>query len=558
MGDDDRRHAEEPAAGASRDLIQGRRYCEERAWADGFHSLSQADKQAPLGVTDLELLATSAYLIGRDEDFFESLDRAHGAYRNAGETTRAARCAFWLGLNHLLQGETGRGTGWLAGARRLIEQENSDCAERGYLLLPTAEQLLGADDYGAAYATATDAVEIGDRFGEADLISCARHLQGRALMGQGRVEEGLALLDEAMIAVTAGELSPLMTGLVYCSVIEACQQVYALARAWEWTSALTKWCEAQPQMVAFTGTCLVHRAEIMQLHGAWPDAIEEARRACARASQGVAQQPPAAAFYQQAEVHRLRGDFTAADEAYRFASQRGYEPQPGLALLRLAQGRNDAASAAIRRVLSATTDQLQRTRLLPAYIEIMLTVGDIEDARGACGELASIAEGLDTGILDAMAAHARGAVELAEGNARAALGPLRRAFETWQRVEVPYEAARVRVSMAMACRAFGDDEGAALELDAARAAFDRLGAAPDLARLDSLKKDAPPDRPHGLTPRELQVLRLVAAGKTNKAIAAELVLSGKTVDRHVSNIFNKLDVPSRAAATAYAYRHKLI
>ena len=558
MGDDDRRHAEEPAAGASRELVQGRRYCEERAWADGFQSLSRADKQASLGVADLELLATSAYLIGRDEDFFESLDRAHGAYRNAGETTRAARCAFWLGLNHLLQGEMGRGTGWLAGARRLIEGENIDCAERGYLLLPTAEQLLGASDYGAAYATATDAVEIGDRFGEADLISCARHLQGRALMGQGRVEEGLALLDEAMIAVTAGELSPLMTGLVYCSVIEACQQVYALARAWEWTSALTKWCEAQPQMVAFTGICLVHRAEIMQLHGAWPDAIEEARRACARASQGIEQQPPAAAFYQQAEVHRLRGDFTAADEAYRFASQRGYEPQPGLALLRLAQGRHDAASAAIRRILSATTDRLQRTKLLPAYVEIMLTVGDIEDARGACRELASIAEGLDTGILDAMAAHARGAVELAEGDARAALGPLRRAFEAWRQVEAPYESARVRVLMGMACRAFGDDEGAGLELDAARDVFEQLGAVPDLARIELLTKGAASGQSHRLTPRELQVLRLVAAGKTNKAIAAELFLSEKTIDRHASNIFNKLDVPSRAAATAYAYEHKLI
>jgi DNA-binding CsgD family transcriptional regulator len=440
----------------------------------------------------------------------------------------------------------------------LIEREKVDCVEWGYLLLPTSEQHLGAEDYDAAYATAADAVEIGDRFGEADLISCARHLQGRALIGKGRVEEGLALLDEAMIAVTAGELSPLMMGLIYCSVIDACQQVYALARAWEWTSALTEWCEGQPQMVAFTGTCMVHRAEIMQLHGAWPDAIEEARRACARYSEGIKQQPPAAAYYQQAEVHRLRGEFTAADEAYRIASQRGYEPQPGLALLRMAQGNTDAAAAAIRRVVSATTGQLRRTRLLPAYIEIMLAVGDIEDARDACHELAGVAENFDTAVLGAMASHARGAVELAEGDARAALGPLRSTFEVWQRVEAPYEAARVRVLMGVACRAFGDDEGAGLELDAARAVFERLGAAPDLARIDALTKDAPSGHRHGLTPRELQVLRLVATGKTNKAIAAELFLSGKTVDRHVSNIFNKLDVPSRAAATAYAYDHKLI
>ncbi len=558
MGDVKQRQAKKRVTEMSGELAQGRQCYAASAWADAFALLSQADTDVPLGVADLELLATSAYLVGQDGVFQDALKRAHGAYLSAGETTCAARCAFWLGLSLLFMGETGRATGWLAGARRLIEREKVDCVEWGYLLLPTAEQLLGAEDYDAAYATAANAIEIGDRFGEADLISCARHLQGRALIGKGRVEEGLALLDEAMIAVTAGELSPLMTGLIYCSVIDACQQVYALARAWEWTSALTKWCEGQPQMVAFTGTCMVHRAEIMQLHGAWSDAIEEARRACARYSEGIEQQPPAAAFYQQAEVHRLRGEFTAADEAYRIASQRGYEPQPGLALLRMAQGRTDAAAAAIRRVVSATTGQLQRTRLLPAYVEIMLAVGDIEDARGACHELAGIAENLDTAVLGAMASHARGAVELAEGDARAALGPLRSTFEAWQRVEAPYEAARVRVLMGMACRAFGDDEGAGLELDAARAVFERLGAAPDLARIDALTKGAPSGHRHGLTPRELQVLRLVAAGKTNKAIAAELFLSGKTVDRHVSNIFNKLDVPSRAAATAYAYQHKLI
>ena len=449
MSNIEQHQAKKRANEVSGELARGRRYSEKRAWADAFQSLTRADEQAPLGVEDLELLAKSAYLIGRDEEFLKTLDRAHNAYRKAGETTRAARCAFWLGLCLLLKGETGRGTGWLAGARRLIEREKSDCVERGYLLLPTAEQLLGADDYDIAYATAADAIEIGDRFGEADLVACARHIQGRALMLKGQVEEGLALLDEAMIAVTAGELSPIMTGLIYCSVIDACQQVYALARAWEWTSALAQWCEEQPQMIAFTGTCLVHRAEIMQLHGAWRDAIEEARRACERYTQGTEQQPPAAAFYQQAEVHRLRGEFRAADGAYRNASQRGYEPQPGLALLRMAQGRTDLAAAAIRRVESATTDQLQRTRLLPAYVEIMLAVGDIEDARGACRELANISESFDTGVLGAMAAHARGAVELAEGDAQAALGSLRRAFEAWQQIEAPYEAARVRVLVGM-------------------------------------------------------------------------------------------------------------
>jgi DNA-binding CsgD family transcriptional regulator len=301
----------------------------------------------------------------------------------------------------------------------------------------------------------------------------------------------------------------------------------------------------------------VHRAEIMQLRGAWQDAIQEAQRARER-GQGVSLQTVAAALYQQAEVHRLRGEFDSAEEAYRSASHCGLEPQPGLALLRLAQGRTGAAVAAIRRAVSATADRLQRTKLLPAHIEIALAAGDLQEARTACRELEEIAASLDTAVLGAMAAHARGAVELADGVAHAELGSLRRAFDVWQQTEAPYMVARVRVLIALACQALGDHDGGGLELDAARAVFEQLGAAPDLASIDSLIRGAPSGRPHGLTPRELQVLRLVAAGKTNKAIATELFLSEKTVDRHVSNILTKLDVPSRAAATAHAYQHELI
>jgi ATP/maltotriose-dependent transcriptional regulator MalT len=557
MSDQHRRHRPRPgsAAPAAREL--GRACYARRAWAEAHRALSQADDAIPLDAEDLELLAMSAYLIGRDDDYLRMLERAHQAHRDAGRCLPAVRCAFWLGLRLLFRGETGRATGWLGRAHRLLAGEKRECAEHGYLLLPVVEQRLAAGDSAAAYAAADAAAAIGERCGEADLVAIARHLQGRIRLRQREVEAGLALLDEAMVAVAGGELSPLVTGLVYCSVIEACQQVYALGRAREWTAALSRWCEAQPEMMAFTGLCRVHRAEILQLQGAWPDAIAEARRAGERA-QDVNPRAAAAALYRQAELHRLRGDLAAAEQAYRGASERGAEPQPGLALLRLAQGRTAAGASAIRRALDMTADRLARTRLLPAYIEIMLAAGDVEDASRACHELEQIAESFDATVLAAVTGQMRGAVDLAEGDVKAALGGLRRAFEMWQRIGAPYEAARVRVLVATACRALGDEDGAALELAAARAAFERLGAAPDAARAGRLMSDVPPTLAHRLTPRELQVLRLVATGKTNRAIADTLVVSERTVDRHVSNIFTKLDVASRAAATAYAYRHRLV
>ncbi|WP_193367449.1 response regulator transcription factor [Pelagibius marinus] len=542
----------------SDELGQGRRSYDARAWRDAFEYLSRADEEEPLRAEDLERFAVAAYLTGEDDRFLEILGRAYKAYLDADQPARALRCAFWIGLTLLLRGETGRGTGWISGAQRLMQREGLDCVEQGYLLLPSAEQSLGGDDFDTASKTAAEALEIGERFGDIDLIACARHVQGRVLMGQGQVEQGLACLDEAMVAVTSGDLFPMMTGLVYCSVIDACQQFYALARAWEWTTALASWCAEQPQMVAFTSSCLIHRSEIMTLHGAWSDAIEEAQRACESRTARPDTQQPAAAFYRQAEVHRLRGEFALAEEGYRSASRRGFEPQPGLALLRLAQGDTVAAAAAIRRIVDATSNRPQRAKLLPAYVEIMLAAKDIEAARGACRELAGIAEGFKAEAMEAMAAHARGTVDLAEDDATAALGSLRQALEAWQRLEAPYELARARVAAGLACRVLGDDEGANLEFDAARDVFERLGAAPDLRRVAALTGEAA-DRPsHGLTPRERQVLSLVAIGKTNKAIAAELGVSGRTVERHVSNIFNKLDVPSRAAATAFAYEHDLI
>jgi DNA-binding CsgD family transcriptional regulator len=539
-------------------LERGRECCERHAWGEAWRLLSLSDGHVPLDGADLERLALCAYLTGRDDDYLHTLERAHGAHLIAGARLRAARCAFWLGLRLHFRGESGRASGWYARAHRLLEDAPQDCAEAGYLLLQVQEEHAAAGDLPAAVDAVARAAAIGERCGDADLVACARHLQGRLLIAQGDVARGLALLDEAMLAATTGLLSPMVTGLTYCNVIDGCHEAHALGRAREWTDAMTAWCTAQTDMVAFSGVCLVHRAEIMQMRGAWDDALDEAQRAFERCQQARNVATAGKALYQRGEVHRLRGEFAAAEQAYAVASRCGNDPQPGLALLRATQGDAAAAASAIQRALAATGNRWQRARLLPACVEIVLAAGDAAAARRACDELEQIAAGCGSDELHALTAHARATLALADGDAQAALLASRRALQVWQQAEAPYRMARVRLLAGLACRALGDADGAALELDAARAVFEALGAAPDLTRLDALTESVAPQRPHGLTRRELQVLRLLATGKTNKAIAGELFLSEKTIDRHVSNIFAKLDVPSRAAATAHAYEHKLI
>ena len=547
-----------PVANAVAELEQGRWAYATQAWLDAYEALSAADRLNPLGAEDLELLATSAYMVGREEEYLGLLERAHRAHRDVGHGLAAIRCAFWVGVILARRGELGRAGGWLGRARRLLDREGGDRVERGYLLLPVVFEQEASGSWEAAAATAGEAAAIGERFGDSELFALAAHEQGHILIRNGRLGEGLRLLDETMVAVTSGELSPIVSGIVYCGVILACRDAHEVRRAQEWTAALTRWCERQPDLVAFTGQCLVHRAEIMQLHGAWSEALKEARRAGERCSQ--AENPSAAgeAYYRQAEIHRLTGELGAAEVAYREASRRGREPQPGLALLRLAQGNHDGAAATIRRVAAETSEPGKRAAFLPAYVEIMLAVGDLEAARGASADLGRLAEGFEGGALGAMAAQAQGAVELAGGNARAALERLRRAARVWQELGAPYEAARVRGLVAIACRELGDEDTATLELEAARDAFASLGAAADRARVSSLAGTAAAADAHALTERELEVLRHLAAGETNKTIAAGLVVSVRTVDRHVSNIFAKLGVSSRAAATAYAHEHRLV
>ncbi|MFW6051829.1 MAG: LuxR C-terminal-related transcriptional regulator [Myxococcota bacterium] len=542
----------------STELERGRASYARHEWDAACDALTRADRDAPLALDDLERLGWSAAMTGRDDVLLDALERLYHACGERGEHLRAARFAFWLGFRLFGLGEAGRGGGWLARAQRSVEEAGEDGAERGYLLLPVIHRHLMGDEHEAAHDLAAEAADIGQRFGDVDLVTFARNLQGRALVRSGRVAEGLALCDEAMLAAAAGELSPLVTGLVYCTVIATCNQVYALDRSREWTAALAEWCEAQPQLVAFTGSCRVHRAEVMQIGGEWHQAITEARQAAERFADAPDPEAVAEAYYQQGEIHRLRGELDAAEAAYGHASRYGMEPQPGLSLLRLAQGRVDAACSALRRVLGATTEPWQRARFLPACVEILLAAGEIDEAAEAAEELERIASTFDTEVLRAMACHARGAVRLARGDAAGAVPLLRTAFRTWRQVGAPYLAARIRVLLARACHALGDEDGARLERDAARQVFEELGAAPDLAALDPPQQATASHRPHGLTPRELEVLRLVARGLSTKAVARELGVSGKTIDRHLSNIFGKLNVSSRAAATAFAYEHGLV
>lgn len=539
-------------------LGRGRESFGRRAWGEAFAQLSAADRDAPLDPGDLERLATSAYLLGREADSAQVWERAYRELVHGGEPARAARCGFWLAFGLLNRGETARGAGWLAKAQRQLAEERRECAERGYLALPGAIQHVQTGNAADAVAISGEAADVGERCGDVDLVALARCVQGRALLRLGHTAEGLTLLDEVMVAVLADEVSPVVAGDVYCTVIEGCHEVFDLRRAGEWTAALTLWCEAQPDLVLYRGQCLVHRAEVMHVHGAWSDAAAAAQRAYERLAQPPGHPATGASCYLLAELHRVRGELPEAEEAYREAGRWGRQPQPGLALLRLAQGRADAAAATIRRAVGEAPERPTRPGLLAAAVEILLAAADQAGARASAEELSGIAAEVDVPLLHAMGAHAAGAVLLAEGDPEAALDPLRRAWRLWQGIESPYETARVRVSLGQACRAVGDEDGAQMEFDDAGRVFAQLGAAPDLARVAALSGRAPAAGAGGLTTREVEVLRLVAAGMSNRSIAAVLVLSEKTVARHVSNILSKLGLRSRSAATAHAYQRGLV
>lgn len=538
-------------------LEQGRDQYRRKTWGGAFLSLSEADAQEPLKAEDLVLLATSAHLTGRDAERDGLWARAHQQFLEAGNPPAAARAAFTLVMGLTDRGEFAQAGGWLARANRGLEEYGVECVEQGYLMLPMAIRSIHSGDVAGGLEAFSQVAKIAERFGDVDLITMSRLGRGRGLVILGEIDEGFSILDEAMVSVTAGEVSPIVSGVVYCAVIETCQDVFDLRRAQEWTAALSHWCSSQPDLVPFRGQCLIYRVEIMQLKGSWPDAMEEARRAC-KLFEAFPSQPAApAAYYRLGELHRLRGELSRAEEAYRQMSRMGGTPQPGYALLRLAQGQPEAAALSILTATEEAGTRPERARLLGAVVEIMLAAGRPEEAERATRELNDLAEELEAPLLSAMASYARGTL-LMQDDPQSAMHALRTAWRSWLELEAPYEGARTRALIGVAARRLGDEDTAQMELDAARWVFSQLGAPHDLAIVDRLLRKQPALIPGGLTGRELEVLRLVAAGKTNRAIAADLFLSEKTVARHISNIFSKLGVTTRSSATAFAFQHDLI
>lgn len=537
------------------ELIRARETYERGDWAAAFGAWSGV-ALTDLAAEDCTGLATSADLLGHHDLCVSAHQRAFELHLEAGRAAAAALSAVQLALVFNAQGEASLGAGWCARAERLLDELGEPAPERGYVDLHHMQVNLAAGDIEQAMTCAESVLDHGRRFDDRDLTAIGLASTGRLKLYADQVRGGLALFDEAMVAVTTGEVSPVIAGHVYCVMIEGCQEVGDLARASAWTTALSRWCEAQPGLVAFTGQCAVHRGQIMRLHGAFPEAVAEFDAAVERYLATPNASAAGLALAERGDVLRVLGDLDGADASYDRAAGHGFEPQPGLALLWLARGRIKPALAAIRRLLAETPNPVFRSRLLQSAVEIFADGDDLDSARAAAVELEVIAHDFGCDALQAAAAQANGRVALDGDDPSGALPYLRKSAALWSRLECPYEVARVRIQVGRALRALGDEASASVELAAARSAFEALGSAPGAAAAAALL--APAGLPGGLTAREVEVLRLVASGKNNGQIANDLVLSDKTVARHLSNIFAKLDVTSRTAAAAYAFEHDLI
>jgi DNA-binding NarL/FixJ family response regulator len=529
-------------------LELGRRAYDARDWPTCAAALAEADRMTPLPPEDMRRLCVALFLVGDREGSLETLTRGHRLALAEGLWTGAAETAFWHAWMLYLGNEHARAAGWLARARTIAEEHEVDEAVATLPATLEARHLVETGRLDEALELATGAVAAGRRLGAPDLHVMGQLAASMALIRLGRGGEALPRLDEVMATVEADELTPTVAGLAYCAVLAACLGLHDVRRAAEWTTALADWCESQSGLVPYRGQCLVHRTQVLTLEGAWPDADVQGRLACA----SLAGPPQGDAWYHLGELMRLRGDFPAAEDAYRRANTAGRQPEPGLALLRLTQGRTEAAASATRRLV-AEPGRLDRPDVLAAHAEVMAAVGDLPAARAAAEELAGLAEALASPLLAGHAAVAKGTVALAADQPGEALACLRAALAHFVDLGLPYLVARTRVRLARALELMGDAEAATYELDSARVAFDMLGAAADAAALEVAEV-----LPGGLTAREVEVLRLVSTGRSNRAVADALVLSEKTVARHLANIYAKLDISSRSAATAYAYDHGLV
>jgi DNA-binding NarL/FixJ family response regulator len=534
------------------ELVRAREAYERREWVATYESLASVDG---LAGDDFDRLGTAAFLLVRKSDCVMAYQRAYQEHLDEGDPLAAVRSAFFLALQLFTTGDPAVGGGWVARAARLLDDIDRDVVERGYLLIHEMFRHVVAAEWPAAAEFAVQITEYGRRFRDPDLLAMGLSTEGRLATRNGRVREGLAMLDEAMVGIAAGEVSPILAGMIYCSMIEACQDVSDFGRAAEWTAALTAWCESQPGLVSFTGQCAVHRGQIMRIRGAYPEALDEFERATRRYLDNDTPEPAGFALRERGDVLRIIGEYAAAEECYASAVAHGHDPQPGLALLWLARGREAAAVSAARRLLAEPRDPIGRSQILPAAVEVFLATDQLDDAGMLVTEMRSIVDGLGCDALHAMACYATGHHLLAIGEPASALGELRHSSRRWVGLSAPYENARCRLLIGRALRELGDEESAVAELTAARRTFSDLGAVPAENEAAQLLR---PEAPSGLTAREIEVLRLVSAGRTNPEIAAMLVLSEKTVARHLSNIFTKLDVTTRTAAAAFAYENGIV
>jgi DNA-binding NarL/FixJ family response regulator len=524
-------------------------------WTRTYERLGARDATHLAG-DDLDALADAAWWLCRPEESIAARQRAYAAHVAANAVRPSAHAAWRLFYDHLYGMRPAVALGWAAAARRLLENED-ECAEHGYLAFAEAELALHKGTFREAKARAGQAVEIGRRYDEQEVVAMALQIQGQAELGLGEVERGTSLLDEAMCFVLAGQLSEMFAGWVYCGVLVACLELADLGRAGEWTEAATTWCDSLPARTPYHGLCRIYRGEVLGLRGAWAEAEREIGEAAAEL---LAHKPyaAAAAFDAVGEIRRRRGDIAGAEEAFSRAAELGHEAQPGMALVRLAQGRADSAGASLAAILAnPRPDGRARGSLLAAGVEVWLAAGDLDMARQAGAELTKLADELNSAALQASAGVGRAALELADGDAATALAELHHATAIWMELELPYECARTRLMAGAASAKLGDAESARLALESARATFSALGAETE-AREAARLLDEPKPPPGGLTPREIEVLRLVATGMSNREIARELVISEHTVARHLQNVFARLDVSSRTAATAFALEHELI